>query len=245
MTESILALTDSLAGDLVSVPHDADDVCPMCRSWRALGEDRCNNCDQAMGDLTAPCEFVAPISLYCKPSNMRDRLTNYKDGETDERRRYAPEVASILDRFFAEQGDRLWDRTRGWDVACIVPSESRVPPHPLETALSGLPATHVPAREVLLVRDVGHVGHRVLNDNAFRPTEDVVGRGIILLDDVYTTGGRSQSAASALTIAGADVVAVVVVARRVNPDWKPGVRAMWDRQASIPFSFTDQPWWAE
>jgi hypothetical protein len=40
------------------------------------------------------------------------------------------------------------------------------------------------------------------------------------------------------------VAGIVVIARRVNPDWKPGVRVLWDRQVAEPFSFTDLPWWA-
>ncbi len=241
----LVELTDALAPDLVPVPVDSPDVCPMCRSWRPDDEEYCNNCLQAFRDLTAPCELVVPISLYAKPSEMRDRLTFYKDGDEAQRLRYAPEVAAILDRFFLEHGDQLARRTGGWDVACVVPSESRVPPHPLESALVGLPASHVPERRVLLRRDVGSVGHRTLSDDAFGTTGSVDGRRVLVLEDVYTTGGRSQSAASALTLAGAQVAAIVVIARRVNPDWKPQVRALWDRQAAVPYSFSEDPWWVQ
>jgi hypothetical protein len=243
MTQPLIELTDALAVDLIPVPRDADDVCPICRSWRAPRFDRCNNCEQAINDLTAPCELVIPVTLYRKPSAMRDRLTNYKGGNEDEQQRYAPEIASILDRFFAESDARLQTRTGGWDVACIVPSESRVPPHPLDSALIRLPAAHVPAREILLERHSGKVGHRILSDDAFRTAKEVDGKSVLLLDDVYTTGARAQSAASTLNIAGARVAAIVVLARRVNVEWDPGVRVLWDRQAAIPFSFTDSPWW--
>ena len=243
MTIGLIELTNALAPDLVPVPVDAEDVCPMCRSWRPAGEPHCNNCVQAFDELTAPCERVIPISLYSKPSEMRDRLTFYKDGDENQQRRYAPEVAAILDRFFMEHGNQLQDRTGGWDLACVVPSESRVPPHPLESALSSLPVRYVPEREVLLTRDVGNVGHRTMSDDAYRLTENAVGVKVLVLDDVYTTGGRAQSAASALTLAGAHVAAIVVIARRVNPDWKPEVRSLWDRQAARPFSFSEDPWW--
>jgi predicted amidophosphoribosyltransferase len=237
-------VTDALADELVPVPGDADDVCPMCRSWRPRGQERCDNCDDALEDLSAACELVIPISLYSKPSPMRERLTNYKAGDHPDRRRYAREVAAILDRFFAEHGPALEALTDGWDAACVVPSESRPTPHPLEVALDELPAAHVPPREVLLERDVGEVGHRVLSDHAYRVRKKVAGKAVLVLDDVYTTGGRAQSAASALSLAGARVAGIVVIARRVNPDWKPGVRVLWDRQVAEPFSFTDLPWWA-
>ena len=61
----------------------------------------------------------------------------------------------------------------------------------------------------------------------------------------FTRPARAPSAASALSRAGATVAAIVVVARRVNPDYKPGVQAMWNRQAPIPFSFKAAPWWAD
>lgn len=244
MNSTLVELTDAMAGDMVPVPGDAEDVCPICRSWRETGYGLCRNCHQAVEELTSPCTRVLPVCLYAKPSRMRDRLTYYKDGDDAERAKYAPEVASILERFFAENDSRLVNVTGGWDSACVVPSESRVPPHPLELALSAWPATHVPNREVLLERHVGRLGHRALSDDAFRTLIDVAGRRVLLLDDVYTTGARSQSAASALSIAGAQVVAIVVIARRINPTFMPGVQALWDRQVTIPFSFTDAPWWA-
>jgi len=229
---------------MIAVPADGPDVCPMCRSWRAESFDLCNNCAQAIDDLSAPCQFVIPISLYAKPSPMRDRLTFYKDPVEADHARFPDEVAAILDRFFFEHGDRLRVRTGGWDRTCVVPSASRLPPHPLETALAAFRASFVQVPDVLLTRHVGEVGHRKLSDDAFRPTSDIRGSRLLILDDVYTTGARCQSAASALTLAGAEVVGIVVVARRVNRDWTEGVQALWDRQAGAAYDFGQPPWWA-
>lgn len=236
-------ITDVLAPELVVVPDDAGDVCPICRSWRDWDDDMCNNCEQALHDLSAPCRFVVPISLYTKPSPMRDRLTYYKDPEESAHHRYAGEVAAIVDRFLSEHGDRLRDRTGGWDGVCVVPSESRLPPHPLGQALMQFSARHIDTPEVLLVRGPGPLGHRALSDDAFLPLDDVSGRRLLVLDDVYTTGARSQSAASALTLADAEAVAIVVVGRRVNPSWRPGVEALWNRQAALAYDFEAAPWW--
>jgi orotate phosphoribosyltransferase len=66
---------------------------------------------------------------------------------------------------------------------------------------------------------------------------------VLLLDDVYTTGARAQSAAFALRAAGAVVPAVLVIGRRVNPEWRDEVDVIWQRQTAIPFRFEDPPWW--
>jgi phosphoribosylpyrophosphate synthetase len=176
---------------------------------------------------------------------MRERISNYKDGTDSDRLRFAPEVAGILARFFAECGGPLTERTGGWDVASVVPSAGgREPPHPLEVVLDAEAHGSVPNREVLLTH-VGEVGHRAPNEGAFRVSSDVDSGRVLLLDDVYTTGAEAQSAASALDAAGAQVIAIVVIARRINPDYSEAHGRMWDRQTKIPFRFTDPPWWAE
>ncbi len=55
---------------------------------------------------------------------------------------------------------------------------------------------------------------------------------------------ESHSAAHALQSAGVDVIAGLVVARKINPDPKYFTDELWDRQNAIPFAFTDPPWWA-
>ena len=75
----------------------------------------------------------------------------------------------------------------------------------------------------------------------FEPTTDIAEKRILLLDDVFTTGARSQSAATALQAAGAQVPVIVAIARRFNPDWRPEAQTWWDRQLDIPFSWSAQP----
>ena len=63
---------------------------------------------------------------------------------------------------------------------------------------------------------------------------------MLLLDDTFTTGASFQSAASALSLAGADVVAGVVIGRVIdtgNADRFPDKAALWKRQRAIPFTF--------
>jgi orotate phosphoribosyltransferase len=60
-----------------------------------------------------------------------------------------------------------------------------------------------------------------MSDQGFALTEDVTGRSVLLLDDTFTTGARAQSAASALQMGGATVIAIVPAARYMNPEWEP------------------------
>ena len=59
----------------------------------------------------------------------------------------------------------------------------------------------------------------------------------LIIDDTYTTGATSQSAASALAIAGTTVVAIVAIGRVINPFFNHDNRDYWDRQTRQPFSF--------
>jgi hypothetical protein len=54
-----------------------------------------------------------------------------------------------------------------------------------------------------------------------RPLADLSGKSVLLLDDTWTSGGHAQSAAHALTGAGAQKVALVVIGRHVRRDYEP------------------------
>ena len=238
MNQALAALGDSLAPDCVTVPMQGPDVCPICRGHRDETEglcDSCTLCHQILG----PLRPVVPISLYAKPSTMRDRLRNYKDSDdASTRRRLSRDVAALIERFFIQHSESLAHRLGSWDTVCVVPSTDREPPHPLARALSDHDAGSLGPLKQLLRRGPDEVAHRKPNHRAFEPTTAVADRRVLLLDDVFTTGARSQSAAFALSEAGAEVLAIVVVARRINPDWRPEVADWWKRQLAIPFSWS-------
>jgi hypothetical protein len=51
------------------------------------------------------------------------------------------------------------------------------------------------------------------------PSPVVADRHVLVIDDTWTTGGRAQSAASALVAAGAAAVSIVVLARWLDPSY--------------------------
>ena len=238
MNHALVSLGDSLARDCVTVPMQGPDVCSVCRGHRDETEgicDSCTVCDQILGSLCP----VVPVSLYAKPSTMRDRLRDYKDSDdVSARQRLSREVAALIERFFIQHSASLARRLGTWDAVCVVPSTDREPPHPLVRALFDHDALSLGPLEQLLLRGPGEVAHRKPDRRAFKLATEVSGRRLLLLDDVFTTGARSQSAAFALRESGAIVPAIVVVARRINPDWRPEVAEWWNRQLAIPFSWS-------
>lgn len=241
MNAELIALSDELAPDCVAIPQHGSDVCPICRGQRNDTETLCESCARCESQLPSVRQVV-PMTLYAKPSAMRDRLRYYKDGEDlSDRRRLSREIAALVERFFYEHGDYLVGRYGKWDAVCVVPSTTREPPHPLERALARNAVDIRGPFEALLRRGPGEVAHRRANPQAFEPVADLAGRRVLLLDDVFTTGARSQSAAHALDSAGAKVPFIVVIARRINPDWRPEAAEWWASQLEVPFSWSTRP----
>jgi hypothetical protein len=179
------------------------------------------------------------ISLYAKPSQLRDWLTNYK-GRVDESEPFIPEyvdiVKALVARFLHEHGDRLISRSP-IDAITVVPSSTRPGPHPLESVLSALPLT-VPVR-TLLTRGPGELTFNHPSLDGFVATDSAPER-LLLVDDVYTTGARINSAACALTAAGHHLAGAFVIARRVNVGYK-NTPAFWEGQKAKGFTWEHSP----
>ena len=77
LTNELIALSDALASELVPMPADAPDVCPMCRSGRTSPNGLCNSCSGTSCQVAYPCPMVIPISFYTKPSRLRDRMHDF------------------------------------------------------------------------------------------------------------------------------------------------------------------------
>ena len=104
-------------------------------------------------------------------------------------------------------------------LAVPVPSSSRPRAswggeHPLVGLVAAALASEPRLRVApLLVRGPGPLGHLRANPSGFRLVGPVSGRSVLVFDDTYTSGARSQSAAAALRAEGADVLAIVPIGR--------------------------------
>ncbi|MDO9439934.1 MAG: hypothetical protein Q7T73_03495 [Beijerinckiaceae bacterium] len=202
----------------------------------------CENCAEVRDALDREPLALSVISLYRKPSPLRDVLTRYK-GRGDEEDPFdsncVPVVRSMLGRYLLEHGDRLVELSGGIDGIVVVPSTDRPPPHPLEQVVDSLDL-NLP-RWPMLARGSGELGFRKPSKEGYRMVVDREPSRILLVDDVYTTGSRLNSAASILDRGGHRTVAALVLARRINPDFAPEALALWTTATNDDFDWQASP----
>lgn len=246
---AIRQVSDSLVELMVSIPKSTTGVCPNCHTWQptdtedAPPSSECENCTEVRATLDRAPLVIAVASLYCKPSPLRDTLTRYK-GRDDDDDPFDPSqierVASMLGRLLLEHSDRLVSRFGEPSALVAVPSTDRPPPHPLEAVIDtlGLDVPTLP----LLERGPGDMGFRRPHAHGFQARPSDQSHEIWLVDDVYTTGSRINSAAVALEEDGHRVLGAVVLARRVNPGYSQEATRFWDSAREQAFDWRDGPW---
>ncbi len=240
----IVEKSDALTAELALPPGEGPEVCSRCRSWNDTGAGECSNCEEVRAALGAPALRLRVMSLYMKPSPLRDWLTQYKGRLSDADEPHTPEYAefvrALLGRFLIERGADLADVFGPVDGLVVVPSTDRPPPHPLVEVLTSL-ELNVPVLDVLQ-RGPGELGFRRPHPEGYRIRPGVrLPARVLLIDDVYTTGSRANSAAHALRTHGVHVAGFVAVARRINPAWRPEVAVLWERQQARPYDWSQIP----
>lgn len=246
---SIVAMSDSLTPNLVQPPADGPGICSRCRTWansRADGAGHgleCENCTEVREALDMDPLRFAVVSLYKKPSDLRDWLTRYK-GRDDQEDVHEPAfveiVRSIVGRFVIEHGEAFETTAGPFEGIVVVPSTTRPAPHPLEAILKSLDLD-VPLVP-LLERGGGDLGFRRPAKAGYRVTGDHTPMRLLVVDDVYTTGSRLNSAAAALCAADHQVAGALVLARRINPAYNESAAELWRSASAIPFSWGASPW---
>lgn len=202
----------------------------------------CENCLEVRNTLDREPLRLSVISLYRKPSPLRDILTHYKGRDNEEDPfdpACVPVVRSMLGRYLLDHGDQLVDVSGGFDGIVVVPSTDRIPPHPLEDVVDSLDL-HLP-RWPMLARGAGELGFRRPSREGYQVVMAREAARILLVDDVYTTGSRLNSAASALSHAGHETVAALVLARRINVDYAAEAQQLWARATAEPFDWQASP----
>ena len=229
----------ALTGICTAVPKAGDGICVRCHGCPNPGFATCWSCATVERQVSRPCDLVVPVSLYEIPSQLHHVLRHYKSGnyptmEADFTRR----VAALLGYFVVTHGDHIRSAAgRDWDVITTVPSSTgRTGQHPLVTAIGLLPTLR-DQHEPLLRKGPVDVAHLNADDRGYVAKRPLTGRSVLLVDDTFTSSARAQSAASALAIAGAHVLAILPVGRVINPGYSDAAAEYWKRQRRAPFSW--------
>ena len=198
-----------------------------------MGQSVCFACRLVARRLGLPLAPVVPARLCPLPGPLYTVLLGFKESPVAEARlHFCSLVRTLLRAFLLDDGGRLEATVGGpIDVVALVPSTHRPGPAPL-ARIAGLvddvagvwPAARwAPAllRRTGLLDGSPSVGHMRPDPAAFTvsPPDQAALRGtrVLLLDDTYVSGARSQSAAAALQRAGARTV-IGPLGRVLRPD---------------------------
>ena len=216
------------------VPDPGPGVCPVCRGPARPGLRSCFACREVarrIGTVLAP---VVPVRLCPLPGPLYTVLLGYKESPVAEARlRFGAIVRALLRSFLLADPARLEAQVGGpFDLALPVPSTHRPGVAPLgrvdglgHDVGAALPGTRW-APDLLRRGDAEGgsppLAHMWPDPAAFIPCPRerrvVDGARVLLLDDTYVSGARSQSAAAALRRAGARSTLVVPLGRVLRPD---------------------------
>jgi hypothetical protein len=233
-------LTTPFAAAYTPPPPAGAGICDICHNAPFAGWTRCISCVRATGSVTHPLAFVVPISLYEIPSQLHSVLRDYKySSYAQVRQAHSLQVGATLHRFVRDHGDHVRAATgRDWDRITLVPSKrARSDAHPLERAIQ--PSRLLREQYELLLEpwEPERITRTSGSDRGFRARRALGGERVLLVDDTYTSGCSFHSAASALSLAGADVVAGIVIGRVIRPSFGDEMQELWDAQRAIQFDF--------
>jgi hypothetical protein len=170
-----------------------------------------------LGGLLA--DAVAPIGYAVRGLALADDLRRYKSQYADRPAAAAAagRLSLLLGGFLAEHGTALWaaaGMTAGPSAAAVVPTgQGRSGVHPL----TGLVRACVDLPLLRLETVPAEIHDRYVNPHWVRVRDPVAGADVLVIDDMWVSGGSAQSTAGALKLAGAGRVAIVVLGRHVNP----------------------------
>jgi hypothetical protein len=215
-------------------PRRGSGVCTACFNL-TRGFERCYSCSRSELWLAA----VVPISYSVGREQLHHALRGYKRFAGEIARRLTVELAAVLWRFIAIH-ERCLAHAAGvpsFGLVTTVPSGDRArdESHPLRRIAGELVGPLRGRYEPLLRRSLLEVPPRQIHHRKFEPTRQLAGEAVLLIDDTWTTGASSRSAAAALTLAGAGPVGAVVIGRYLNRSWHENDRRL--RALMRPFEW--------
>lgn len=203
------------AADLCGSP----DQCPKCRGVKGRTFSCCPQCRHHQSETFDGCFFATAIE---NPGGAYQAFETYKSvGGPDALNK----VAAILSGGFEQHQPEIEGYLKGAMTVCAAVPSTR-PDRPPETQLLGVAIRRVGAlklaagRYPLRTSGVPRVPHSV-QPGLFVPQFPVKGERILLVEDVWASGGTALTALIALRSAGARV-ALLVAARLLRRTFERG-----------------------
>ncbi|MDQ1206605.1 hypothetical protein QE377_002964 [Microbacterium sp. SORGH_AS 862] len=203
------------------------DACVVCTGSRDLPANPvCNSCRELRGVAGEwrVANLVVPLSYACEVNaQFRQDIRNYKDGwPKDVQAEPLYRLSALTWHFFYRHVQCVEAVGGPVDHIVLVPSGipgSRPDGHPL-AALARFAPRHW---NELRIERTANARERVIDTGSLelRPPVDLTGRHVVVFDDTFTTGAKSQSVAAVVRDAGARFVTILVVARVLNLGWAP------------------------
>ncbi len=225
-------------GNFLLSPRHGPGVCEVCFNFTD-GYEQCYAC--VHGQQWLDC--IVPISYSIGREQLHHALASYKRLDGDSARRLRAELAAVLWRFLAVH-EACVAHAAGADafeLVTTVPSgtATREASHPLRQIVGDVVGLTRERHASLLARSDVACEPRAFSAEKFRPTRQLRGQPVLLIDDTWTTGASAQSAAAALKAAGAGPVAGIVIGRHLNREWHENDRRL--RGLSRPFDWEHCP----
>ncbi len=197
------------------------DVCRVCRTFTD-GYPTCFRCANQPDHLDA----VVPITYAPSTKQMHTALRKYKDGPSAQvRDRFSRDLLAVFWRFIREH-ERCVAEAAGtptFGVVTTVPSKTiaRDDVRNRLRVMVGVHSQPTAERYRRVLRPVDRVtDERRVDADRYHATQSLDGSAVLLVDDTWTTGSSAQSAAATLRAAGAEAVALVVIGRYIDLDYR-------------------------
>lgn len=182
-------------------------LCPICCDTTGAIGTPCHNCLSHTAKLNHAPAGVIPLTIFNRAHPLRDLLHNYKDPNH-------PDFHTARQTLINKLATEVPLFPTGITLT-TVPSTTRTNHLHTIAQAAGLHPEHT--------LTVNHTrSERIATPTLFTAQRTLHGKRIAVLEDTYVTGATAQSAAHALRHAGAKVIAIIAIGRRINPQHAPG-----------------------
>lgn len=211
---------DIVASEARAVPHVSQpSVCPFCFGPYDKPYSQCAGCLRLIRDGVSRdlLSCTVPLSMAANPSPWYGRFSTYKAAIPENMYLLAATVHHCFEHFKIPIAAQLGGTP---DVVCVTPSKrGKTIEEQRLRQLVEIVSADLPPLEPLLRFRTGAVPARRFNPDMFDgDANEIRGRRVVLIEDVWVSGSTVMSAATRLQQLEAAAVLVMPIARMIEPN---------------------------